>query len=253
MCLINVIYPIAMSKPRLGTQRYTFKPFEDESHLECLCRLQLRGRDVGAYLLKHRHQYSLVFGFCSSGIHTLLQAGQAEQALQRLESGLKGFRPGDRLRLHWRSFATDRDRQQELAALIEHSHSLESQFLLLAQQRSTRELTVAHQRQPKRLYLFATTPLEASQEKSADFTEKILAWVMAQYDTFKGLKEHNQQQSYVQLLTQGFTEGYLHWEQQLNDRMGLQVTPMGRAVVAVSLEPVQCHGSTPLTAMSGTQ
>jgi hypothetical protein len=30
----------------------------------------------------------------------------------------------------------------------------------------------------------------------------------------------------VKQLTQGFTDGYLHWEQQLNGRMGLQVTPM---------------------------
>lgn len=216
-----------MSKSRLGTQRYTFRPFEDESHLECLCRLQLRGRDVGAYLLKHRRQYSLVFGFCSPGIHTLLPAGQAEQTLKRLEEGLKGFRPGDRLRIHLRSFGGDRDRQQALETLIQGSGQLESQFLLLAQQRATRELTESQQRQPKQLYLFATTPLEAGEEKRADFTEKLLAWVVAQYDTFKGLKEQQEQQSYTQLLTHGFTEGYLHWEQQLNDRMGLQVTPMG--------------------------
>jgi hypothetical protein len=216
-----------MSKPRLGTQRYRFRPFEDESHLECLCRLNLRGRNVGAYLLKHQGQYSLVFGFCSRGIHTQLQPGQAEPTLKRLEDGLKGFRPGDRLRIHWRSFADDRERQQSLETLIQTTATLESQFLLLAQQRATRDLTTEKQRQPKQLYLFATYPLGSGQEQSADHVEKLLAWVVAQYDTVKGLKEQNQQQSYVQLLTQGFTDGYLHWEQQLNARMGLQVTPMG--------------------------
>ncbi len=226
MCPISVIYPTTMSKPRLGTQRYRFRPFEDESHLECLCRLNLRGRNVGAYLLKHQRQYSLVFGFRSRGIHTQLQPGQAEPTLKRLEDGLKGFRPGDRLRIHWRSFADDRERQQSLETLIQTTATLESQFLLLAQQRATRDLTTEKQRQPKQLYLFASYPLGSGQEQSADHVEKLLALVVAQYDTFKGLKEQNQQQSYVQLLTQGFTDGYLHWEQQLNARMGLQVIAM---------------------------
>ena len=101
-----------MSKQRLGTQRYTFKPFEDESHLECICRLALRGRDVGAYLLKKRGQVTFVFGFRPLGIHTLLAQGQAETVLSHLEEGLKGFRPGDRLRIHLRSFAADMPRQQ---------------------------------------------------------------------------------------------------------------------------------------------
>ncbi len=91
MCPISVIYPTTMSKPRLGTQRYRFRPFEDESHLECFCRLNLRGRNVGAYLLNHQRQYSLVFGFRSRGIHTQLQPRQAEPTLKRLEDGLKGF------------------------------------------------------------------------------------------------------------------------------------------------------------------
>jgi hypothetical protein len=56
MCNINLVYRTIMSKPRVGTQRYVFKPFEDESHLECICRLALRGRDVGAYLLKKEIQ-----------------------------------------------------------------------------------------------------------------------------------------------------------------------------------------------------
>ena len=149
-----------MSKPHVGTQRYTFKPFEDECHLECLCRLQLRGRDVGAYLLKHRRQHQLVFGFQSPGIHTLLGAGQVEAALARLEAGLKGFRPGDRLRIHLRSFANDQNRQQALQQLIHARPSLESQFLVMAQQRATRDLTVARKRQPKQLYLFATYVLD---------------------------------------------------------------------------------------------
>jgi hypothetical protein len=111
---------------------------------------------VGAYLLRNGRKFSLVFGFRTEGIHTLLASGQADVALARLEEGLKGFRPGDRLRIHLRSFGEDGDRQAELTHLIDQNPSLESQFLLLAQQRSTREITLRGERQPKQIYLFAT-------------------------------------------------------------------------------------------------
>jgi hypothetical protein len=213
------------TKPPIGTKRYQFRAFEDESHLECLCRLSLRGRDVGAYLLRNGRKFSLAFGFRTEGIHTLLASGQADVALARLEEGLKGFRPGDRLRIHLRSFGEDGDRQTELTHLIDQNPSLESQFLLLAQQRSAREITLRGERQPKQIYLFATYSIEPG-ERSKDKIEKVLAWFIHQYDTFKGMKERREQARYQDLLTRGFTDGYLHWEQQLNTRMGLQATPM---------------------------
>lgn len=129
------------TKTRTGNQRYHFKPFEDETHLECICKLALRGRDIGAYLLKRGQQFSFVFGFQVPGIHTMLSPEQAQATLSRIEAGLKGFRSGDRLRIHLRSFGNDDERQQELEHLINTTDSLETQFLLLAQQRSTRTLT----------------------------------------------------------------------------------------------------------------
>ena len=107
MSTITVIWDSTMSKTNLGTQRYTFKPFEDETDLECICRLALRGHDVGAYLLRSRQQFTFVFGFHAPGIHTLLSTTQAEAALSRIEDGLKGLRPGERLRMHLRSFGDD--------------------------------------------------------------------------------------------------------------------------------------------------
>ena len=215
-----------MSKQRLGTQRYTFKPFEDETHLECICRLALRGRDVGAYLLKKRSQLTFVFGFRPLGIHTLLAQGQAQTVIGHLEEGLKGFRPGDRLRIHLRSFAEDMSRQQELEALVTSDISLESQFLLMAQQRAVREMTEQGMRQPKQIYMFASYTIEAGQSSHADRVEKVLAWFADKYDAFKGSKTQKEQQQYLKVLNAAFTDGYLHWEQQLNSRMGLQASPM---------------------------
>ncbi|MEL6780663.1 MAG: hypothetical protein AAFO06_25860, partial [Cyanobacteria bacterium J06597_16] len=215
-----------MTKQRLGTQRYAFKPFEDECHLECICRVSLRGRDVGAYLLKKRGQFTFVFGFRPLGIHTLLCQGQAETVLAHVEEGLKGFRPGDRLRIHHRSFAEDMSRQQSLEGLVQNTAHLESKFLLMAQQRAIREMTHQGHRQPKQLYLFASYTMESGRSAHSDPIEKALAWVSDKYDTFKGAKDQKEQQEYSQLLNAAFTNGYLHWEQQLNARMGLQASPM---------------------------
>lgn len=213
------------TKHHIGTKRFTFQPFEDESHLECLCQLSLQGRTVGAYLLRDRQTFSLVFGFRTPGVHTLLTNEQIEGALKQLENGLQGFRPQDRLRIHWRSFANDQSRQSELVDLIDRTPCIESQFLLLAQQSHTHRLTERADHQPKQLLLFATYTLEPG-EQSKDRLEKLLAWLLHHYDELKGLKEDKDRAYYIQLLTQAFTDGFLYWEQQVNTRMGLQAIPM---------------------------
>jgi hypothetical protein len=215
------------TKSRTGTQRFQFKPFEDETHLECICRLQLRGQDVGAYLLKNGQKFSFVFGFRVPGIHTMLSPEQTEAALRRLEEGLKGFRPGDRLRIHLRSFADDFERWQELRNLVDSSDCLEPQYFLFAQQRTVRELTLTGDRQNKQIYLFATYTIEPGKESGADQLEKMMAWAIAQYETFKGAKEERENEKYCQMLAHAFADGYQHWERLINSRMSLQATPMG--------------------------
>jgi hypothetical protein len=214
-----------VTKRQATQQRNSFKPFEDETHLQCLCKLALRGRDVGAYLLKRGHQFSFVFGFQTPGIHPMLGTGQAEGVLARLEDGLKGFRSGDRLRIHHRSFANDFSRQQELEDLVTRN-DLETQFLLMSQQRRTRELTLKQERQEKQIFLFATYAIESGKGSSSDHLEKVLAWIINQYETFKGMREQQEWQHYQQMLTHAFTDGYLHWERLINSRMGLQASPM---------------------------
>ena len=97
----------------------------------------------------------------------------------------------------------------------------------MAQQRAVREMTEQGLRQPKQIYMFASHTVEAGKSTHADHTEKVLAWFADRYDTFKGAKDQKEKQQYLQLLNAAFTDGYLHWEQQINSRMGLQASPMG--------------------------
>lgn len=96
---------------------------------------------------------------------------------------------------------------------------------MISKQRSTRDLTQQGERQLKQIFLFATYTLSLG-EQDKDYLERLIAWLIQQYDALKGLKESRDRAYYQQLLTQAFSDGYLHWEQQLNTRMGLQAVPL---------------------------
>ncbi len=212
---------------KLGTEKLIFKPFEDESDLECLFSLLLGERRIGGCLLRQgRDRFCLRFAFRISSIHTFLSDEQIEATLLRLEEGLRGLPEGESLRIHFRSFASDSERQQELEALAEASSIPELQFLLFSQQRYTRELSEQGFRQPKEILLFATFTIEPGKATTADTIERMIASLVESYEAFKGRKSQLEEVRYQHVLTQGFKAGYLHWEQQLNTRMGLGAVPL---------------------------
>ena len=54
----------------------------------------------------------------------------------------------------------------------------------------------------------------------------MIASIVEAYEGFKGRKSQLEEIRYQHVLTQGFKAGYLHWEQQLNTRMGLGAVPL---------------------------
>jgi hypothetical protein len=54
-----------------GEAKVRATPFEDECHLASMVQIELRGRKIGAYLLKKgENSFMLQFGFECQGIHT---------------------------------------------------------------------------------------------------------------------------------------------------------------------------------------
>lgn len=210
-----------------NVEKLVFRSFEDESDLECLCRLKLRGRDVGAYLLRQgRDRFCLRFAFLIPGIHTLMPVEQIETVLTNLEAGLRGFLEGESVRIHFRSFADDSIRQQQLNELAEKATCPELQFLMFSQQRQVHELTQQQIRQPKQILLFVTYTLEPGKGQRTDNIERTISWFVEQYETLKGRKTQLESERYKHVLAEGFKAGYLQWEQQLNTRMGLGAIPL---------------------------
>ncbi|MCU0549006.1 MAG: hypothetical protein MUC48_06625, partial [Leptolyngbya sp. Prado105] len=212
---------------KLGVEKLIFKPFEDESDLECLFSLLIGGRKIGGCLLRQgRDRFCLRFAFRVSSIHTFMSDEQIEATLTRLEEGLRGLLDGESLRIHFRSFANDIDRQNELEALAQASSIPELQFLLFSQQRYTRELSEQGLRQPKEILLFATYTIEPGKTTTTDTIERMIARFVESYEAIKGRRSQLEEVRYQHVLTQGFKAGYLHWEQELNIRLGLGVVPL---------------------------
>ncbi|MEA5464231.1 hypothetical protein [Leptothoe sp. PORK10 BA2] len=95
---------IGKHRLKLGNQFVgSLTPFEDALHLAALLRIELRGRQVGAYVLakgKNREHLCFVFGFDCKGIHNTLTDEQVETGFSQLESGLKDLPGNERLTLH---------------------------------------------------------------------------------------------------------------------------------------------------------
>jgi hypothetical protein len=213
-------------------------PFEDHCNLLAITRMQIQGRDVGAYLLETKEMgishYSFVFGFRFPGIHTLLAKGEADRFLQRLDTGLRKIQPNQKLRIHFRSFASDQLAQAELSTLLSQDCSKESTFFIEAERKHLRDLTAHNRRQHKEIVLFATYSIGSFGSDARGFLEKgvgLLANVAAK---FGGKVDDQKQVFYKKLLAEGYRSGFRPWLSRLGG-MGLRPEPMNTEALWMDL------------------
>ena len=224
---------IGKHRLKLGNQFVgSLTPFEDALHLAALLRIELRGRQVGAYVLtkgKNREHLCFVFGFDCKGIHNTLTDEQVETAFSQLESGLKDLPGNERLTLHLGSFSSDAERQIDLARLGDHAPSQPLRFLLTADRARVQQLTQQGLRKPKFLRLYATYTVESGSEGAQDLIERLIAKGETLWKSFTGELRQAKNQRLQTVITKAFTDGFLLWEQVLSNKMGLNVRPLGEA------------------------
>ncbi|MEM6353884.1 MAG: hypothetical protein AAF766_24320, partial [Cyanobacteria bacterium P01_D01_bin.14] len=225
-------------KQKIGKHRLKFgdqfvgslTPFEDALHLAAMLRIELRGRQVGAYILtkgKNREHLCLVFGFDCKGIHNTLTDEQVQTVFSQLESGLKDLPASERLTIHLGSFSSDAERQQELAQLTESAPSNALRFLLTADRARVQQLTQQGLRKPSFLRLYVTYTVETGSEGAQDLIEKLIAKSETLWKSFTGELKQAKNQRLQTVLTKAFTDGFLLWEQVLSNKMGLAIKPLG--------------------------
>lgn len=222
---------IGKHRLKLGNQFVnTLTPFEDALHLAAMVRIELRGRQVGAYVLtkgKNREHLCFVFGFDCRGIHNTLTDEQVETVFSQLESGLKDLPNGERLTIHLGSFSADCDRQQDLAQLTQIAPNQALKFLLTAERARVQQLTQQGLRKPKSLRLYVTYTVQTGSEGAQDIIEKVISKGETLWKSFTGELRQAKNQRLQTVITKAFTDGFLLWEQVLSTKMGLSVKPLG--------------------------
>ena len=206
--------------------------FEDHCDLLAFVRFQLQGKDVGGYLLETKElgisNYAFVFGFRFQGVHTLLPGGAAARFLKRLDGGLRKLQPNQKLRVHFRSFASDRTAQQELSGLLSQECSKESQFFIHSERKHIRDLTERGRRQEKEIVIFATYSVGSFGSDARGVLEKGIGLLSGVAAKFGGKVDRSGHQKFEQLLIEGFRSGFRPWLARLNG-MGLRAQPMTTA------------------------
>ncbi|MGB8700188.1 MAG: hypothetical protein WCD18_12290, partial [Thermosynechococcaceae cyanobacterium] len=200
-------------------------PFENFLNLTCMVQYNLRGRAVGAALLKKNQDYQFSFGFNCTGIHPTLEEEQLKELFDGIESGLKDLPPQEKMTVHLGSFASCKDRVRQLETLWEMAPSSTLRLLLKSEQKRVQELYQQGIRKPKSLWIFVTYTVVSESDRAQGWIDQALAWAHNQYQNIAGDPEirHTQIES---LLEKGFVDGFLLWEQLLLTKMGLELRPL---------------------------
>ncbi|MFB2838006.1 hypothetical protein [Floridanema evergladense] len=210
-----------------GEAKVRATPFEDECHLASMVQIELRGRKIGAYLLKKgENSFMLQFGFECQGIHTTLRSEQIDPIFDAIEASLKDLPENERLTINLGSFTSDAARQKELKMLYQSAPNTELQYLLMGERKRVQELTEMGIRKPKFLRLYGTYTVEPDTEGTTDLIEKALAKLERSWKQFTGELQQLQYIRIEKLIYSSFTDGFQIWEQLLANKMGLDIRPL---------------------------
>lgn len=201
-------------------------PFENFLQLTCMVQYNnLRGRSAGAALLKKNQDYQFSFGFECSGIHPTLEEEQLRILFNGIEAGLKDLPPLEKMTIHLSSFASCKERIQDLETLWESAPSSTLRLLIKSEQKRVQELYQQGVRKPKTLYIFVTYTVVSESDRAQGWVDQSLAWVFKQYQNIAGDPEIRNTQIEL-LLEKGFVDGFMAWEQLLSTKMGLELRPL---------------------------
>ncbi|NEP56598.1 MAG: hypothetical protein F6K31_06180 [Symploca sp. SIO2G7] len=191
-----------------------------------MVQFELESRSVGAYLLKRRNRYQLVFGFSCRGIHpTGLSEAEIEAILNQLEAGLKDLPQNESLTIHSTIFARDAARQKELSGLTEQTDSEPLRFLLTSKRARIQQLKRDSIRKPSSLMLYCTYTVRTDFQ-AKDWLGKALGCLEHLSKRIAGELSTFNNQRLEAMLRGSFGDGFQRWERLLSNKMGLKIRPL---------------------------
>ncbi|MBC6435717.1 hypothetical protein FM036_41115 [Nostoc sp. HG1] len=221
-------YPDKLGKKTLEKEQIEFAkvltPFEDIIHLAGLCNLNLGGRrGIGALILKKGESIQIKFCFDCLGIHPNLGSEQMLAMFEGIEAGLKEIPEQESLTIHFGSFTSDYERQQELKS-IENNCSIEQLKLLIRSERlRIKALTKSGTRKNKFLRLWCTYTVTSDDERSQDLVESIIRKLEKVWYNFTGEIHSINNTKIETILQNSFNDGFQSWENLLSNKMKLGI------------------------------
>jgi hypothetical protein len=212
------------SVPARTIKKKTYLAIENVSALETYVEFRLRGRKVGAYLLRKGNAFKVVFAFSCKGFGSSIYPEDALKICEYLQEGLKSLTTTESITFEMSTRSDCGDRLDQLQTLIDSDIQPELKYLLKWDQERAKGLTRINRHNPKRLTIYYTYSVGAGAKKADDPIESFLYTLS---DTFKEWfskpNDRKLRDRLHDLLKNAYLQGFSGAEDYLSERLSLPV------------------------------
>lgn len=216
-----------VGKKKIGSwseSKRVVKPIEDELDLITLVEYRLGNKPVGAYLLKKKGRYKLVFIFELAGINHNADAETIFSQIALLQEGLRSLPNNETVTIVVRRMSSCKKRLAILEKLHRQANSSPVKFMIEEIAKRTKQSRKQKKHNPVVGYVRITHTLGDTDE--SDAIESILASLEAGWLKYIGSKPIVSKARIRKNLTQGYYQGYIPGNLLLRERLGLSISPM---------------------------
>jgi hypothetical protein len=202
------------------------KPIEAMIDLETILNIKLQNRNISCYLSMKNGDYQFTFGWYLKGIHPDRTIEKFTAFAESVRDGLLDIPKNEKLTLHYSSFSGSEERVKALSQLGRSNSNKFMHMVVLDEIKKAQELSCKRRRNTHSLAVYATFTISPKEVKAKDFIEGIIYFADSQWQ--KNVLKSNiaQEDDFNQMINKAFNEGFMPWEQLLQTRMELDITPM---------------------------
>lgn len=205
------------------------RTIESECPLICMVNYKLKGQEVGAYLLKQRGEYQVVFGFDVIPVSPYLAAERYPNLASRISEGIKALPLEEKATFVASNYASCTARIAELQQLQQQAPTDALKFLMSWEMSRVEGLTLTHRHNPKSLKFYGSYTLGSSVYKPADWLESQihnLIKLVKLPESFRQSETSLNQAELLQMLLSAYERGFFDWFYNLQRRMGIKIKPL---------------------------
>lgn len=219
-----------ITKKTQSGQQQTYMPFQNFQDLVCLVSITKDRQTATGFLLNQGNQYQINFAFHTKGYHNLLHRLEITNTIQNLEEGFKEFPDNEKMLIHCGCFSDDSIRQEELAQLADQCRLVPVSIITRNEQKRVAQLTQEGIRQLWDSIIFCSWTFNTETgAASNDIIGRMLRFIVRTINKilgwFTGNEKLYQEQFFLQLLNNAFTQGFIPWQIFLDTQLGLEIKP----------------------------